>query len=106
MKNMALFQKLSGYIYFLFIFYYQPAKFRKNRREKNFRAQRPPLQKLRPKNLLPVFYSPLKGISYFLYLMLNKQKKPGHGFVYHKPIDLFMTYALTVCLTGPDFMDL
>ena len=56
-------------------------------------------------NLLPVFYSPLKGISYFLYLMLNKQKKPGHGFVYHKPIDLFMTYALTVCLTSLYFME-
>ena len=60
MKNMALFPKLSRYICFLFIFYYQRAKFRKNWREKNFRAQsfgpRPPPKNLRPKVMIPVFY--------------------------------------------------
>ena len=56
MKNMALFQKLLWYVYFLFIFYYQHAKFQKNRREKKFWALRPPLKKLRPKEMIPVSY--------------------------------------------------
>ena len=59
MKNMALFQKSSKYNYFLFIFYYQYAKFGKNRREKFFWAQRsglgPNPKKLRPKEIISVF---------------------------------------------------
>ena len=51
MKIMAFFQKLSRYIYFLI-----PAKLRKNRRGKIFRAQSPPTQTLRPKEMIPAFY--------------------------------------------------